>query len=198
MKKWAWGFIIGSLLLNACAMGVLLTAASVVTGSGVAMLNDRRHPDIQSSDGEIAKKINQLINKEPFLQNNTRIFAETYNKIVLLTGEAPNEAQAVYAKQLAESVTGVRKVYNEILSFEPRSEQQAHNDLLTSTRVNSTLLGYVGINVSLVQVTVNHDRAYLMGLVTQEEARSLVNLVRRVDGVRQVIPLFEYVKIVKT
>lgn len=188
--------LFASIQLSGCATGLIFAATSAVTGGSVMMLNDRRDSDIQYNDGEISKAINALFEKESKFRN-TRIQAESYNRIVLLTGEARKPEQHQRAIQLAMQVKGVRKVYNEILSFNPRTEAQAHNDFLVVTRVNATLLAYEGINISLLRVTVNHGIVYVRGLVTQQEARHLVSLIQRVDGVEQVVPLFEYVRLVE-
>ena len=197
MKKLAlFSLLVSFTQLTGCASGLIFAATSAVTGGSVMMLNDRRDSELQYNDGAISKQINALIEKDPKLQN-ARIQAESYNRIVLLTGEARKSEQHQRAIHWARQVAGVRKIYDEILSFDPRTEARAHNDLLVTTRVNTTLLAYEGINISLLRVTVNHGIVYVRGLVTQQEARRLVSLIRRVDGVEQVVSLFEYVRLIE-
>ena len=44
-----------------------------------------------------------------------------------------------------------------------------------------------------IEVIVENAKVYLMGLVTQEEAKRTVNSVQEVSGIKAIIKVFEYI-----
>ena len=195
MKKFILliGVLFASIQLSGCATGIIVAGVSALASGGMTMVNERRDTDVPYNDKTISDTINELIKKEPSL-HNTRIQADSYNQTVLLTGEARKPSQRRTAVKLAQRIRGVYQVYDQMLAFYPRSEAQAHNDLLINTRVQTTLLAYEGINISLTKVSVNHGIVYVRGLVTQTEGRNLIHRIRQVTDVKQVVDLFEYVR----
>ena len=46
---------------------------------------------------------------------------------------------------------------------------------------------------TLVKVVTENDTVYLMGIVTENEAKMAVDVARNVEGVKRVVKIFEYI-----
>ncbi len=185
-------------LLHGCAAGVILATTAAAGGAATVVINDRRPVSIQAKDTHISHHVANLLAEDAAVANAGRISVDTYNRIVLLTGEAESDAIKQRAGELANSHSEVRSVYNKLRVMPPNetSDQVRQNDFLTSTKIKATLLKEEGMGGLHTQVTTENGVAYLMGLLTREEARQVIELVRRVEGVQKVVPLFEYIKLV--
>lgn len=180
------------LILQGCTTGVLLGTVAAVGSGTTAVLNDRRHADVQYMDGEVCKKIRASLEQDSEISSRARIEASCYNKVVLLTGEAPSEALRARAVDMAR-LTHVRKIHNEIWVIPSLSENAREADTWMKTTIGALLVGQKFFDASLVEVTVSNRVVYLMGLLTENEARQIETLVSKVEGVVRVISLIEYV-----
>ena len=112
------------------------------------------------------------------------------NDIVLLTGEVPKEEyrQAIYDKVMR--MRPVKEVINEIEVREPLPMTDRANDAWITSKIKSTLITTKGVPSRIKVVTAN-DHVYLMGIVTNAEAEKILSIIKNMDGIENVTPLFE-------
>ena len=123
--------------LSACAP---LMVGSAVTGAMVA--TDRRSSGAQLDDQGIElRAANRLQDK---LGNRARVSVTSYNRRVLLTGEAASESAKAEAEATVKAMDNVEVIYNELaITNSPSLSDKASDSLLTSgsSSVNSAGCG---------------------------------------------------------
>jgi osmotically-inducible protein OsmY len=117
--------------------------------------------------------------------------ATSYNRFVLLVGEAPTEEIKKDLGVIALGVENVRNVQNEIKVGPPESFAQRSQDSLTTTKVKSRFLAENKFQANYVKVVSRSDVVYLMGLVTAKEADDATEIARTTGGVEKVVRVFE-------
>ena len=119
--------------------------------------------------------------------------ATSYNKVVLLSGEVPDEAMRARVEQQVRSIEGVRSVVNELAILAPSSLTARSNDSLLTSKVKATLVDAKDIQASAIKVVTERGTVYLMGVVTEREAVRASDLARSVSGVQKVVRVFEVI-----
>ena len=183
--------ILATTLLTGC---IPLLVGGTAVGVGVA--HDRRTTGTVVDDQTIELKLYDAFNKQ--LPPGNHINTTSYNGAVLLTGEVVSEAVRQKAEQIARNLgePQVREVYNELAVGPPSSLSVQSNDALITSKVKTALLQIThipGFDPSRVKVVTDRSVVYLMGLVRRNEADAAADVASRVDGVRQVVTLFEYI-----
>ena len=171
--------------LSACA-GLLIAGAV----GGAAVATDRRAVDTNVSDSRIDARVSQAIKEQ---LPTTHINSETFNQIVLLTGEVSSVYQGLLAENLARSVPGVRNVVNELAVGEPSSMSTRAADTMITSKVKTAFISDNLLQSRAFVVTTERGNVYLQGQVNQVEAARATELARNVSGVRQVVKVFEYI-----
>jgi osmotically-inducible protein OsmY len=167
------------------------------TAVGVSVAHDRRTTGTVVDDQTIELKLYDRLNKG--LPPGNHISTTSYNGAVLLTGETVSEAARSQAEQIARNLSEppVREVYNELIVGPPSALSVQSNDSLITTKVKTALFQITNIpdfDPSRVKVVTARGVVYLMGLVRPKEADAAANVASQVDGVRQVVTLFEYIR----
>lgn len=174
--------------LQACAPAVITGAAATTA----VIAGDRRELTTILADQAIELKINDAIYSNYELGTNVHVNAISYNRVLLLTGEAFNENHRDQIDVLAHNIEGVKKIYNEIEVTTPSSFESRSADSWLTTNVKSWISRKSNIRSSHMKVVTERGNVYLMGLVTEEEADIAVDIARRVEDVNRVIKAFEY------
>lgn len=119
----------------------------------------------------------------------------SYNRIVLLTGEAPREEDRALAEQLARETENVRDVVNEIQIASPSSLGSRASDSSITAQVKARFVNQSNgaFAANHVKVVTENGIVYLMGLVTRREADAATHIARTTSGVRKVVRVFEYI-----
>lgn len=175
------------LFLNGCAAVVIgggATAAAVAT--------DRRTTGTVVEDQAIEVKAAGLISENKELDENTHINITSYNTHVLVTGEAPTHEMRDQIIDLVKSVDKVTHVYDEIAISAPTSFTSRSNDALLSSKLKAKLIANEQLSGIHVKVVTERGTAYLMGLVSREEAEIATDIARKTAGLQKVVKLFLY------
>ena len=133
----------------------------------------------------------------PLREVNNRgghVNATSYNRRVLLTGEAPTEELRKLAEDGVRRVEGVREVVNEIQVAGSSSYASRGNDAVITSNVKARTLNNGKFQANHVKVITEAGVVYLMGLVTPEEGDAAVEVARTTSGVSRVVKVFEYLK----
>ncbi|SDJ61096.1 Osmotically-inducible protein OsmY, contains BON domain [Ferrimonas sediminum] len=175
------------LILNGCAGAVV-----VGTVGGAMMLNDRRSVGSQFDDQTLEVKVNNALNADDGVKNQTHITAVSMNQAILLVGQAPNEMLRSKAVELVRPLREVRVVHNQVRIGNPVGFSTISNDSWITTKVKSRMLTAEEFDSTRVKVITENAEVFLLGLVTREEAEKAVEIARNTSGVRKVVKVFEF------
>ncbi|SDY27505.1 Osmotically-inducible protein OsmY, contains BON domain [Nitrosomonas halophila] len=177
------------LLLSGC-VPMVLTGVGVGAGTGALMVEDRRSSGIFIEDERIELRTSRRLNES--LGDKIRANVTSYNRNVLLTGEAVDESTKKEAEKLAMSVENVQNVFNEISVAERSSLASRSNDALITSKVKTRFLNNGVFQVNHVKVVTTNNVVYLLGLVTREEADAAAQIASTTASVAKVVKVFEY------
>ncbi len=164
---------------------VLLGGA--VVGSGMVYV-DRRTSGAQVEDQAIELKSGAALGP---VADRGHINTTSYNRMVLLTGEVPDEADRLAAEQAIARIENTRSTVNELAVMGGSSFTSRSNDAILLSKVKAAHVGAADLQASAIKVIVERGNVYLMGRVTEREATRAAELARGVDGVHKVIRVFE-------
>ncbi|SDA27629.1 Osmotically-inducible protein OsmY, contains BON domain [Nitrosospira sp. Nsp18] len=184
-----WLLILLFPFISGCAV---LVAAGVVSGvgAGAAVSQDRRTSGMFVEDEGIEFKSGRRISEK--MGGDVNVNVTSFNRNVLLTGEAPTEGLKKEIGKLVTGVENVRKVTNEIAIGDVSSFASRSNDALLTSKVKARFLDSGEFQVNHVKVVTEDAVVYLLGLVKVREGDSAVNIARSTSGVRKVVKVFEY------
>lgn len=160
-------------------------------GAGVLMADDRRTSGIYIEDERIEFKVQSQASK---LGDKVHVNAVSFNRLVLITGEVPDEATKAKVEKLAAEVDNVKRVQNELAVGRPSTLGERSNDVYLTTRVKARFVSEANKRFSANHVKVFTEAAvvYLMGLVSKEEAAAAAEIAAGTSGVKRVVKVFEY------
>lgn len=144
-------------------------------------------------DDNIESKLNINLKRHPGFSQQANIQAKSFNQVVLLTGQVPDQANKNLATSLAQQVRNVRSVHNEIQIREPLTFMNNRHDNLIATKVRARLLADEEIDSGRIEMVVENSNVFFMGLVTRAESDQAVNAARQVAGIRKIVKVFEYI-----
>lgn len=173
--------------LSGCFTAVVGGAA---TGGMIAA--DRRTSGIFVEDEGIELKTSKRLMN--YMDASTHINVTSYNRIVLLTGEVPNEAQRSKAEMLTREIENVRNIHNQLTVGFTSSIADRGQDAFTTSKVKTRFISENRFPANLVKVVTEAGTVYLMGIVSQQEADAAVEIARTTEGVIKVVKVFEYIK----
>ena len=171
--------------------GCVPVVAVAAIGGAAVVATDRRSAGAQLDDESIELKIGNAISANH--GSNTHVAATSYNGIVLLTGQVPDERARESVASLARSVERVRSVQNETTIGPPVPFGDRSNDALITSKVKTRLVEANEVPATQVKVVTERGVVYLMGLVTRAEGDSAARLAAQTGGVVRVVRVFEYI-----
>ena len=186
-------------LLKLILLAVSLTTAlngcvPVVAGGAAAgglAAADRRTSGAYVDDEGIEWKALTEIEKQ--LRNKIHINVTSFNRNVLLTGEALDEDTKKQAESITKEIANVRNVTNELqIGLASTVPDRSRDGYLTSL-VKGKMYKENRFPPNYVKVVTEASVVYLMGMVTRQEAEDAVEIARSIDGVEKVVKVFEYV-----
>jgi osmotically-inducible protein OsmY len=179
--------VAGSILVSGCVPVIVAGAA------GTALVaTDRRSAGAQLDDTTIEANISQYINSR--WGDRAHISTTSYNSVVLLTGEVPDEAGKAAVDQYARSADRVRAVHNELVVAAPSPIGSRSNDTYLTSVVKTRFLEATGkFSATHVKVVTDRGVVYLMGLVRRSEIDAAAQIASTTKGVERVVKVVEYI-----
>ncbi len=172
-------------LLGACAP-LIIGGAMVGTALSVT---DRRTGGAQVEDQAIElKALSRLREAVPAEAN---VSVTSYNRTVLITGEAPTEAARAAAEQAVSRIENVRATVNELAVMGSTSLSARSNDAILSSKVKAAFVDAKDLQANAIKVVAERGTIFLMGRVTEREANRATELARATSGVGKVVKVFE-------
>jgi osmotically-inducible protein OsmY len=173
---------------------VLLTGCPAVVatgvGAGVVAAEDRRTLATQAEDQGIELKTTNRVNEAH--KDGVHLNVTSFNRMVLLTGEVPNDKVKQSIERIARSVENVRGVQNELVVAAPTSLSSRANDTFVTSKIKARFVDAQRFSAVHVKVVTENSVAYLMGLVRRQEAKDATEIARTTQGVKTVVTVFEY------
>ncbi len=180
-------------LLAAAALGSGLAGCFPLVVGGVAvgslMAADRRTAGTQVEDEGIELQAVNRIYKE--LGDQLHVNVTSYNRVVLLSGEVPRADLLAAVEGMVKAAGNVRSVVNELVVAPNSTLSQRSGDTFITGKVRASLVDAKDLSASAFKVVTERGVVYLLGTVSEREARRATSIARGVDGVRKVVRVFE-------
>ena len=175
-------------------LGLASCAAPLMFGGvigGAMVASDRRTTGIQVEDETIEQRSATAI-RENF-GSKEHISITSYNRQVLITGEVSSDTVRRQVESLIGRVENVRAVVNELAIGPASSVSERASDTLLVAKVKASMVDTEDVFANVYKVVGERGTIYLMGRVTQREAKRATDVVRGVSGVKRVVRVFEYI-----
>jgi osmotically-inducible protein OsmY len=182
--------IVGALAIASLASlqgCIALVGAGAVAGG--LSLNDRRTGGTQIEDQAIELKSGGRLREA--IGEKGHINVTSYNRIVLLSGEVPSDADKAAAEKAVAGIEGVSNVVNELEVGANSTISTRSSDTVITTRVKSALIDAKDVQSSAIKVVTDRGNVYLMGRVTEREATRAAEIARAQPSVLKVVRVFE-------
>lgn len=160
-------------------------------GGGTLIATDRRTSGTQLEDEGI--ELRALSRLRSALGERSHINLTSYNRQVLLTGEAPNAQDKQQIEQTVAGVENVSTIVNDLAIMGNSTFTQRSSDALVTGRVKATLVDTRDLSANAFKVVTERGTTYLMGRVTQRESDRATAVVRATPGVQKVVRMLEII-----
>ena len=162
-------------------------------GATALVLDDRRTVGAQAEDKDIDVRGESRIGGR--FGDKVHINVTSFNRNVLLTGEASDAATKAQIESIVRDIPNVRGVVNEIQIAGVSSYTARGNDSYLTSKVKARFVDNKdGFSANHVKVVTEAGVVYLLGLVTRKEADAAVEIARTTGGVQKVVRVFEYIE----
>lgn len=180
---------VATLGLSGC-FGLAVTGAAV----GTMAVLDRRSLGAQTEDQAIELRGLRELNQEINNSGKGSISITSFNRRVLLSGQADTEQTRQRAEEVIRArVANIRDIYNEVEIVGPADFATRTRDTSLTARVKAGLVRERDLSSNAIKVTTERSTVYLLGLVTNNEGERAATIASQVSGVTRVVTLFEYV-----
>lgn len=176
-----------AILLQACVPAVIVGGATV----GTMAATDRRTVGAQTDDKTISFKGESVA--DAVVGSQGHINVTSFNKLVLVTGEVPNETLKARVASEISQIPNVKNIVNELEIAPPSSLSVRSNDTLITAKVAASFLNTSDLYANSIKTVTERGIVYLMGRVTEREGNRAAEVARMVDGVQRVVKVFEYI-----
>lgn len=186
--------------LAALALGAALAASlqgcfPLAVGTmavGTLAAVDRRTIGAQTDDKTLELKGEARAAK--VAGDKARVAVTSYNRVVLLTGEVPDERTKAEVEQQIATLPNIARIENDLVVAPASSVGARSSDLLITSKVKAAIIDTKDLYLSAFKVHTDRGVVYLMGRVTQREGKLGTEVARNAaSNVRKVVKLFEYI-----
>ncbi len=174
--------------LSGCAAPLVMGGAMLGTA---LVASDRRTSGTQLEDEGI--ELRALNRVREALGERGHVNVTSYNRVALITGEVPSEADKELVAQAVAKVENVSRIANELDVLGNSTITQRSSDALVTGRVKAGFVDAKDLFANSFKVTTERGTTYLMGSVTQREATRGSEVARNTPGVQRVIRLLEII-----
>jgi len=163
-----------------------------VTAVGSMAAVDRRSLGMQTDDKTIELKGEGRASK--ITGDKGRVAVTSYNRMVVLSGEVADEKMKAEVQAQIATLGDLKKIEND-LEVAPVSTVSARSsDLLITSKVKAAIIDTKDLYISAFKIHTDRGVVYLMGRVTQREAKLAAEVARNAaSDIRKVVKLFEYI-----
>lgn len=183
-------------------IGLILAAGSLFTGCAeiihvttskpIEMKSNTRTMGAKLNDEEIETAARVNIKKAAPELEHAHVNIDSFNGIVLLTGQVPNDQLRTLVADTVYQLSPVREIHNELVVGEPTNFALRSQDTWITTKVKAQLVADSETESRRVNIITEMQTVYLMGMVTHTEADRITNMVSHTSSVQKVVKVFEY------
>ena len=184
--------LLNCLLISACSS----VATNPDTLTEQTLLQDRRTREAILIDNNIETEAYSELNSEDDLLKQSHFTITAYNGVVLITGEAPNEALRKKIIATIQVVPHVKLIHDNLIIASPSDANSRANDQLITDTVKTALSQIrtmPDFDPAMIKVITENGTVYLMGLVQRDEGTVVINVTKLQPGINQIVTVFEYV-----
>ncbi|MBK9117761.1 MAG: BON domain-containing protein [Betaproteobacteria bacterium] len=194
MKRGHLFGLAGRALALAALVGAVAGCVPVMiagaAGGAALVATDRRTTGAQVDDESIELKIVTRANE--LYGDRIHLNVTSFNGVVLLTGEVPDQGAWASLGNLAKGTEKVRVVHNELV-VAPLSELgNRSNDTYITSKVKTRMIEASKFPPNAVKVVTERGVVYLMGIVSRAEGTAAGDTAATTEGVQRVVKVFEY------
>jgi hypothetical protein len=114
--------------------------------------------------------------------------------MVLLTGEVADETMKAEVYKQVETIAGIKSIENDLVIAPVSSVGVRSNDALISGKVKAAIIDTQDLYLNAFKVHTDRSVVYLMGRVTEREAKLGAEVARNAASkINKVVLLFEYI-----
>ena len=121
-----------------------------------------------------------------------RIKAVSYDGVVLLVGQVPDDGVRDRAADAIRHIPQIRRIHNELQVGGATSLMARANDDWLTTKVMSRFAASEKVNATRVKVVTEDRVVYLVGTLPQSEGDQAAEVARTIYGVSKVVKVFDY------
>lgn len=185
-------FMLLSVLITLMLSSGCAKIIQVTTSEPVQISTNKRSLGTRINDGQLETFARANIYKASEEFENARINIDSFNGIVLLTGQVASEELRNLAGTTVSQINTLRQLHNE-LSVSERTRLPTHTkDAWITTKIKTKLIAS-NIQSGRVRIITESQSVYLMGMVSRHEADRVTEMARTTNGVNQVVKVFEYI-----
>jgi osmotically-inducible protein OsmY len=186
------GFLSLLVLITLCYLSGCAKIIQVTTSEPIQISTNKRSLGTKINDSQLETIARVNLNKASKELEYSRIYIHSFNGVVLLTGQVPNEELRQLAATTVGKINTLRQLHNE-LTVKARTRFPSHTqDAWISTKLKTKLIAS-NIQSNRIRIITESQSVYLMGLVSRHEAERATEMARTTNGVKQVVKVFEYI-----
>lgn len=187
---------LGTLLATTLVLTTTLAGCAkiitVTTSEPIQISTNKRTFGTKINDQQLETVARVNLNKASTQLEDAHINIDSFNGIVLLTGQVPNEQLRDLAGSTVAKINSIQQVHNELTSGTPTDFQTRSIDSWITTKIKTKLIAS-SIQSRRIRIITEARTVFLMGLVSRYEADRITDVAKNTDGVKQVVKVFEYV-----
>ena len=184
-----WALLAVAAASTLVLQGCEVLAVGALAGGSALVAVDRRTSGAQLEDKTIEIKAGQRARE--LFGDRANVTITAYNRAVLLTGEVPTDADRASMERAAQQVENVKGVVNELVVGLPSALTDRASDSIIAGRIRARFIDAKDLRASAFKVTVERGVVYLMGMVTDTEAKRATQEAAAASGVKKVVRVFE-------
>ena len=180
-------------LLGSSLVGLSACAPVVLGGAymGTLVATDRRTSGSQLEDEGIELRANSRIREN--VGERVHVNIVSYNRRALLIGEVPTAQDKQLVEKIVQGVDNVREVVNELAVMGNSSFTQRSSDTIVTGKVKANLLDAKDLFANAFKIVTERGTVYVMGRVTEREAKRGTEVISGTSGVQRVVRLLEII-----
>lgn len=174
-------------LLSGCAAAVVGTGIAV----GAIVATDRRTSGTQLEDETIELKSSNAIKST--LGDRAHVNITSYNRRVLLTGEASSANDKAFIEKTVMKIENVHSIVNDIALMPISDFSKRTEDSVITTKIKASLLEVGGMQANAIKIVTERGVVYILGKLTPNELEKATQIARGVTGVVKVVRVAEVI-----
>ncbi|MBP9727506.1 MAG: BON domain-containing protein [Gammaproteobacteria bacterium] len=171
---------------------IFFAGAAIGAAATGAVVFDKRTAKETADDKAITQNIEDKLDANAGIQSSAHIVVASFNSVVLLAGDVPNDEMKEQVSTIAKSVPGIAKLYNQVvISGKPSTLSRVNDKFITAT-IKTKMVATDSLESSEIQVVTVAGTVFLMGIVSKEQAGIATDIAQHVSGVTKVVRVFQY------